>query len=791
AKTLAGDDVGISTDITHGIGLHLGAMFAKDMGLDIAVGDVTVAFRNESSAEAIYDEKGQGDKQDFFGPLNSYVSSEGMQVNLSFQAILDIEAGRTNDPNDTNSINFEGILSEFVNTTLAIDIVDYLHGRYILDVQASINLAQGLSNLYGLQFSAVLSEDLVVDTPTLDKEDGKWVVNGVKTELDATDTTPAISIENGHWCLDGQDSGVSARRKLLSIYYKQGADSGILGVDIQELFGIEPFQLDLNLGDLLGGVFSEVPELSFLAEDGDSTVGTSIQEMLDRISGIVYLYLGGGNSGNGFSASIELTGTVLQSVLRFFGYEKFLPALPQGFTLKNTNQTAAMPDGSYQAFVYDDADELIGSFDFSKQMNEYVYTLNIGNKTINSIEILKNGERRALLGDASSINDYFVISRKDSTIAFNYQGAGTRALDVGSYTVVVTYTDGNTARFDMTKDVLMVSNNPFDLSKVTVGRIQIKADDGSVYKELYDYDRADALGEEWYGDYFAINVKGGLASVGVTIDDSIGAVVQVVVNDTTSATISLNDIVIDFSEKEIEPPTSYRTNVEFLTLKLNVEAQLYLDEDTHIALSNILGDTLQSLLGDTAASLPINITDIPFGLWVGEDNGIDETVDAHYLVSLQMNIHFDRHSSTIIDLGGSDIVLQIYRLDSVSEDKANVEQDLALSVAYIGSATEGLDGKNGALYVNLPYFDLKLKVNEVPLKSLLNNLLADLLNVGTAEADENNNNNTLVLIGQVLNLMAGITLGKQEIDVHFATDLLRQAVALAGLNLDLKDVDGD
>ncbi|MBO4535162.1 MAG: hypothetical protein J5755_04430, partial [Clostridia bacterium] len=81
--------------------------------------------------------------------------------------------------------------------------------------------------------------------------------------------------------------------------------------------------------------------------------------------------------------------------------------------------------------------------------------------------------------------------------------------------------------------------------------------------------------------------------------------------------------------------------------------------------------------------------------------------------------------------------------------------------------------------------------NEVPLKSLLNNLLAGLLNVGTADADENNNNNTLVMIGQVLNLMAGITLGKQEIDVHFATDLLRQAVALAGLDLDLKDVDGD
>ncbi|MBQ9146007.1 MAG: hypothetical protein IJX70_06105, partial [Clostridia bacterium] len=721
-----GQDLGIHTNIQKGLGLHIGAVFADDLSVDVAAGDVVLAFNDSENAVSIYDDGVDGWKKDFFGKLDEYVSTDGMRANASFEVVLDFRSGATEGSVDSNVMNFSNILSEFVNTTFSIDIIDTLEGRYVLAIDAALNLAEGLDTLYGLQMVMVL-----------------------------------------------YDETAGEREKLLALYYKPSATGGILGVDIEAIFGIEPFQLDMDLSGILGGLFAN--EAPAAAEDG-TLIGedTSLMALLNRLSGVIQIHVAQSGADENLQLTLSITGEVLQSALNFLGYQQYLPALAQGLTLKNTDKVGALLDGEYSVRILGERDGVAEEhvFVMSKHMANPVYVLNIGYRSISRMEIVRNDELVVALANTQEMANYFVIDRNASTISFDLAKEGARALPVGSYEVRVHYADGTKSALVMEKKVETVTIPDAELEGLVLTGVVLTHLESGVETVLSgDVAEGAPLPADWYGRYFAVNRRGSELNLAFSVTDGFNIGARVVLNDQTELTLGVQNLRISFGEEELVLPSQYKTNISFVTLSAMIELDLHAEEGTHVALSNLLGETLDGLLGTEIGGV-LTPSEIPFGMW------LDDNLDMHYLVSLQANLHFDPYGDIVLDLGGSDILLQVYKLENVGADEVRMG-DLAFSVAYVGT-----EGDNGAVYLNLPYFDLKLKINEAPFKDVINGMVADLLGPSVAAAGEGG-----IDVGQILNLFTGLTLAPNGVKITMAADILSAALRLAGVDMNLADAD--
>ncbi|NCA68339.1 MAG: hypothetical protein EOM87_09810 [Clostridia bacterium] len=119
----------IFTHVENGFGIHVNTLFNEDYAIDFAIGDFKLDFRKVLEDILIEmdanNPEAAGEKSKFFGMLSEYVSLDAIQAYINMAIDLEFGLGANNNPNDTNALRFEALLTEIAGSNnFEINIID-------------------------------------------------------------------------------------------------------------------------------------------------------------------------------------------------------------------------------------------------------------------------------------------------------------------------------------------------------------------------------------------------------------------------------------------------------------------------------------------------------------------------------------------------------------------------------------------------------------------------------------------------------------------------------------------
>ncbi|HCJ01290.1 MAG TPA: hypothetical protein DHV31_00195, partial [Clostridiales bacterium] len=714
-------------EVNEGLGFKVMSALIPSFNGEIRIGNFDMAMEREGAdLLAPY--------ADFFGNLYNYATLDSMQAKVEFEVDFSYGLGENVSNADGNAWSFKALLN-----TLGIDTVlniledstthESLKGNYKMTVSATVNVAEGLKGLYGLEiYLAVYS----VDGNTYDKQ--------------------------------------------FSIYYGKG----VLGLNFEPLLGVRPFELDVDLGEMMGGLYSK--EKTATAEEEEKKAGIDFIEVISSLSGVISLYV------QEQSAVITLTGAVLQTALVTMGMDNYFPVTAQGITPLATEQMNAIPEGKYTVEVNYVGGEK-DSFVYNHVLRRDTFDIDLTDCKVSSIRLTSdagvdrtyNYERDwkkifdidAVAGKITWVDPLTSDLSEDDLAEF-------MALPFGEYTVTVTRTNGKAARsFKIKKTIASYTySDGLYLKGRTISNIVIK---GAGAKDSMDIRQDIALAPQesvGYGlikDYFAINVSGGLFDV--EVGDVIRAKVQI--KDDTYLEVKLSDIVVDMSggsverkDKNGEVETYSDENIKSVYVEFSVDLSAYAEQGYKLDLKETIGDMLSGVMGGF-----FNNTDMNFYA--------EKAIDLNYRFDVQASLKFDNN---VLDLPHSELAIAVVDLGELADGSDDEE---LFSVYYVGT-----EAPNGALYLNIPYFDLMLKVNEINFVDLIQKINPFASSEESEEAVAGAEGQEPTVAQTVMSMILGVNVrpgssAEGNLQAVFAKNALNVLLKLVGLNFTLPDLKED
>ncbi|HAE89241.1 MAG TPA: hypothetical protein DCG79_05210, partial [Clostridiales bacterium] len=620
--------------VGNGLGIKVVSALIPQFNADIRLGDLDIYMEQDASDLL-------APVADVFGRMDTYSTIDSLQAKVEFEADLSYGLGENQSNADGNAWAFESLLN---GLNVGIGIIDSLKGHYKLTVSATVNIAEGFESLYGLEIYIVL------------------------------------------YSVTERENGTEAYNKQFSVYYGKG----VLGLNFEPLLGVEPFELELDLGAMIsgGGVAS--------AEEGEggesASQGIDIVRIIESLSGVIKLYV------KEKSAVLNLSGTVLHTALVALGYDNYFPITAEGVTNLNTEKANALAEGDYTVFVtYDDHDS--ESFVYHHTYLRELLFVDLKDCEVSAIRYEGQG-RSGVFYNETEWSALFDLNAAAGTITWA-KGAAFEALPLGSYDITVVKTGGKaSSAFKMEKKISSYTyKNGLHLTGHAVQQIEIKKGD-ALLKTLVP--TADQLSgeKELIGDYFAINAYGGL----IDLEFGEGIRAKVRLKDDTYLQISLTDIAIDMAGGTVERKDkngeveNYTDNIKSVYLDFSVDLAAFAAQGYKLDLDETIGGMLEGVLG---------------GLFEGRDINFyaEKAIELNYRLDVQASVKIQGKT---IDLAHSEFAVTIVDPHDRNDDYDDEE---VLTVYYVGTQTPG-----GALYVSVPLFDLKLKVDEIDFVKKINEI---------------------------------------------------------------------
>ena len=566
-----------------------------------------------------------------FGRMDTYSTMDSLQAKVEFEADLSYGLGENQSNADGNAWAFDALLKDI---DAGIGIIDSLKGHYKLTVSAIANIAEGADSLYGLEIYIVL-----------------------------------YSVNEG-------EHGTEYTKEF-SIYYGKG----VLGLNFETLLGIEPFELELDLGSMisLGGNSSAESENASTKEN--QSLYKKLTKIVAQLSGVIKLHV------KEKSAVLNLSGNVLHTALLALGYDNYFPITAEGITSLNTPAMNAFAEGDYTVVLtYDDHD--VESFTYKHAYRHDLYSVNLKGAEVYAIRY--QGE--AVSGVFYNERDWsalFDLNVKAQTISWA-KGATFEALPLGEYSITLVLTGGKDPEvFPMEKKVASSTyKEGLTLTDHTVQTIEIKKGN-DVIKTLVPTEDQLVGDKELIGDYFAINAYGGLIDLEFGTE---GITAKVALKDDTYLAFSITDIEIDMAGGTVDRidkngmGETYTSNIRSIYFDFSVDLAVAAAKGYKLDLDESLGDLLEGVLGGLFDHRDINFY-------------AEKAIDLNYRLDVQASIKIQGKS---VDLAHSELAVTVVELNESAEDRE------ILTVYYVGTQSP-----NGALYISIPYFDLRLKVDEV------------------------------------------------------------------------------
>ena len=607
-----------------------------------------------------------------FGRMDTYSTIDSLQAKVEFEADLSYGLGENQSNQDGNAWAFDALLKDI---DAGIGIIDSLKGHYKLTVSAIANIAEGADSLYGLEIYIVL-----------------YSVNEGEHGTEYT--------------------------KQFSIYYGKG----VLGLNFETLLGIEPFELELDLGSMISGGSSSAETDDAAADQQDKSLYKKLTEIVTRLSGVIRLHV------KEKSAVLNLSGNVLHTALLALGYENYFPITAEGVTSLNTPAMNAFAEGDYTVVLtYDDNDK--ESFTYKHAYRHDLYSVYLADAEVHAIRYQGQG----VSGVFYSERDWsalFDLNVKAQTIAWA-RGATFESLPLGTYTITIVKTGGKDPEiFSMEKKVASSTyKEGLNLTGHTIRQIEIKKGD-ALLRTLVPTEDMLAEDKELIGDYFAINAYGGFLDLEF---GSEGIRAKVALKDDTYLELSITDIDIDMAGGSVDridksgKGETYTSNIRSIYFDFSVDLAVAAAKGYKLDLDESLGDLLEGVLGGLFDNRNINFY-------------AEKDADLNYRLDVQASVKIQGKS---VDLAHSELAVTVVELNEEAEDRE------ILTVYYVGT-----QDPNGALYISIPYFDLRLKVDEVNFVEKIESLglFGSKSSASAAESEDSSENSPSIasLIGSML-----------------------------------------
>ncbi|MBR5987051.1 MAG: hypothetical protein IK037_00635, partial [Clostridia bacterium] len=660
------------TEVGNGLGIKIVSALIPQFNAEIRLGDFDI-YLEENASDLLTP------LADVFGRMDTYSTIDSLQAKVEFEADLSYGLGENQSNGDGNAWAFESLLKDL---NVGIGIIDSLKGHYKLTVSATVNIAEGFESLYGLEIYIVL-----------------------------------YSVTEGN-------NGAEQYTKQFSVYYGKG----VLGLNFEPLLGVEPFELELDLGAMIsGGAVASAEE----GEGEEAKQSIDIKKIIESLSGVIKLYV------KEKSAVLNLSGTVLHTALVALGYDNYFPITAEGVTNLSTEKANALSEGDYTVVItYDDHD--VESFLYHHAYRRDLLLLDLRDCDVSAIRYEGQG-RSGVFYSETEWSALFDLNAAAGTITWA-TGAGFEALPLGEYDITVVKTGGKTSStFKMEKKVSSYTyKEGLHLTGHAVQQIEIKQGN-VVLKTLVP--TADQLSgeKELIGDYFAINAYGGL----LDLEFGEGIRAKVRLKDDTYLQVSLTDIAIDMAGGTVERKDkngeveNYTDNIKSVYVDFSVDLAAFAEQGYKLDLDETIGGLLEGVLG---------------GLFEGRDINFyaEKAIELNYRLDVQASIKIQGKT---IDLAHSELAVTIVDPHDRNDDYDDEE---VLTVYYVGTQSP-----SGALYISVPYFDLKLKVDEIDFVKKINEIspFTEKEDVSSAEEGE-------VKAPTVAETIASILLGVNLYDTY-------------------------
>ena len=670
-------------EINSGLGIKVVSALIPKFNAEIRLGDFDV-YMEETASDLL------APLTDVFGRLDTYSTMDSLQAKIEFETDLSYGLGENQSNADGNAWAFEGLLGDL---GAGIGIIDSLKGHYKLTVSATVNIAEGLDSLYGLEIYIVL-----------------------------------YSVSE-----DSSDNEIYT--KQFSVYYGKG----ILGLNFEPLLGVEPFELELDLGAMIAGGNVTAAE----GDDSDEDAAIDIKKVIASLSGVIKIYV------KEKSALLNLSGTVLHTALVAIGYDNKFPITAEGVTNLNTPNINALAEGDYTVVItYDDHD--VESFTYRHAYRRDLLSVNLTDAEVSAIRYEGQG-RSGVFYTQEEWSALFDLNVKAGTITWA-KSAEFESLPLGEYSVTVVKTNGKaSSSFKMEKKVASYTyKEGLHLTGHAVQQIEIKQGE-SVLKTLVPTEDQLSGEKELIGSYFAINAYGGL--IDLELGDG-GIRAKVRLKDDTYLQLKVSDIVIDMMGGTVERKDkngeveNYTDNIKSLYFDFSVDLAAQAEKGFKLDIDESIGDMLENVLG---------------GLFNGRDINFyaEKAIELNYRLDVQASIKFQDKT---IDLAHSELAVTV--MDP--HDKADPYDDEEIvTIYYVGT-----QAPHGALYISIPYFDIKLKVDEVDFVKKINEIspFADQEALAAAGEDESK---SPTVAETIASLLLGVNLYDAYLDESVAYNDMR------------------